>query len=318
MFQVVTTSTYESITEKQDKDFLGLASSKAGVKSEAFNRQLARHWHTYTWMTYGWAGPALSLEYFRETITKAKKSKRVAIEIKRRLFEKYRLLKKQKDILKKFPVSDRKFVLLLRTIMEAKVIRVDAHSRTYFIAERLLGEIGKRVGLSLNQMRVVPAKEVSNLFRKVDVHQINEEYKFVMYWYDRDSLQKFTGSKALEKLKVIQARMPKVKAVNEFEGELAFAGKVRGKVRLILDIKDAGKFKAGEILVTRITDPSYVPLMKKAKAIVTDIGGITSHAAIVSRELRKVCLVGTKIATQVLKDGDYIEVDANKGLVKKL
>ena len=58
--------------------------------------------------------------------------------------------------------------------------------------------------------------------------------------------------------------------------------------------------------------------MKKAIAIVTDTGGITSHAAIVSRELGKPCIAGTKIATKVFKDGDLIEVDANKGIVKKV
>ena len=67
-----------------------------------------------------------------------------------------------------------------------------------------------------------------------------------------------------------------------------------------------------------MTDPRYVPAMKKAAAIVTDEGGITCHAAIVSRELKKPCIIGTKIATKVLKDGDEVEVDAEKGVVKKI
>lgn len=74
----------------------------------------------------------------------------------------------------------------------------------------------------------------------------------------------------------------------------------------------------GEILVTGMTRPEYVPLMKKAAAIVTDEGGITCHAAIVSRELKKPCIIGTKIATQVLNDGDLVEVDAERGVVRVL
>jgi pyruvate,water dikinase len=58
--------------------------------------------------------------------------------------------------------------------------------------------------------------------------------------------------------------------------------------------------------------------MKKAAAIITDEGGINSHAAIISRELKKPCIIGTKIATQVLKDGDFVEIDANRGVVKIL
>ena len=65
-----------------------------------------------------------------------------------------------------------------------------------------------------------------------------------------------------------------------------------------------------------MTFPDLLPAMKRAAAFVTDTGGITCHAAIVSRELRKTCIVGTQFATQIFKDGDLVEVDANKGIVK--
>lgn len=92
---------------------------------------------------------------------------------------------------------------------------------------------------------------------------------------------------------------------------------IKGLVKIIFDPQKQD-FNKGEILVTSMTRPEFLPLMKKAKAIITDEGGITSHAAIVSRELDKPCVIGTKNATQVLKDGDLVEVDANKGVVRKL
>ena len=67
-----------------------------------------------------------------------------------------------------------------------------------------------------------------------------------------------------------------------------------------------------------MTTPDFVPAMEKAAAIVTDRGGILCHAAIVSREMSKPCIIGTKIATKVLKDGDLVEVDADKGVVRKI
>jgi pyruvate,water dikinase len=70
------------------------------------------------------------------------------------------------------------------------------------------------------------------------------------------------------------------------------------------------------IIVSASTHPDDLPIMKSAVAIVTDEGGILSHAAIVSRELKKPCIIGTKIATKVLKDGDLVEVDAEKGIVR--
>ncbi len=92
-------------------------------------------------------------------------------------------------------------------------------------------------------------------------------------------------------------------------------GQVRGKVRLILSQKDFSRFKPGEVLVCNFTTPDYVSIMSRALAIITDDGGITCHAAIIARELKKPCLVGTKIATRVLKDGDEIELDTGRGEV---
>ena len=92
----------------------------------------------------------------------------------------------------------------------------------------------------------------------------------------------------------------------------------RGRVRILLDPARADKFRKGEILVAPMTSPEYIFAMRKAAAIITDTGGLTSHAAIVSRELGVPCIVGTKVATKVLKDGDFIEVDANGGVIKKL
>jgi pyruvate,water dikinase len=89
-------------------------------------------------------------------------------------------------------------------------------------------------------------------------------------------------------------------------------------VRLVFGPQHNNKISEGDILVSVSTSPQLLPAMKKASAFITDMGGITSHAAIVSRELKKPCVVGTKIATQVLRDGDIVEVDANKGVINIL
>ena len=91
-----------------------------------------------------------------------------------------------------------------------------------------------------------------------------------------------------------------------------------GIAKIVKSSKEQDKIRAGDILVTAMTTPDYLPCMNKAVAFVTDEGGITCHAAIVAREMNKPCIIGTKIATQVLKDGDLIEVDANNGIVKIL
>lgn len=99
-------------------------------------------------------------------------------------------------------------------------------------------------------------------------------------------------------------------------GKVANRGKVTGVVKIILSATELDKIQEGDILVTGMTTPDYVVVMRKAAAVITDEGGMTSHAAIVSRELKIPCIVGTKNATKVLKDGDLVEVDADKGIVK--
>lgn len=104
-----------------------------------------------------------------------------------------------------------------------------------------------------------------------------------------------------------------------FKGVVASRGsakKVRGRVRILTNPEKLDSFIEGEILVAPMTSPEYVFAMKKAAAVVTDAGGLTSHAAIVSRELGIPCLVDTKVATKSLTNGQEIVVDTQKGLIR--
>jgi pyruvate,water dikinase len=104
--------------------------------------------------------------------------------------------------------------------------------------------------------------------------------------------------------------------IDKLEGTCASVGKVQGKVKIVFGEKGFDKMNKGDILVTGMTRPEMLPVMKKAGAIVTDEGGITCHAAIVARELKIPCVIATRIGTKVFKDDDLVEVDADKGIVK--
>jgi pyruvate,water dikinase len=105
------------------------------------------------------------------------------------------------------------------------------------------------------------------------------------------------------------------KETRELKGQIGNKGKIQGIIRVVRSAEQFNLFQEGEILVTGMTRPEFVPLMRRAAAIVTDEGGITCHAAIVSRELNKPCIIGTKFATHILKDGDEVLVDANQGII---
>lgn len=137
-----------------------------------------------------------------------------------------------------------------------------------------------------------------------------------------------------KKLYMIQARPETVESRKDVleleEYKLKEKGKVlvsgipvgekigQGKVRVIMDPKKIKDFQKGEVLVTRITDPDWEPIMKIASAIVTDSGGRTSHAAIVSRELGIPAVVGSKNATTTLKTGQEVTVSCSEGLQGKV
>ncbi|NLC31523.1 MAG: hypothetical protein GX765_05745 [Candidatus Moranbacteria bacterium] len=105
---------------------------------------------------------------------------------------------------------------------------------------------------------------------------------------------------------------------NKITGDIACKGFARGRVRVVFELSDLRKIKEGDVIVTPMTTPEMVPVLKKVSAIITDEGGITCHASIISRELKVPCIIGTVSATQILNNGALVEVDASSGVVKIL
>ena len=102
------------------------------------------------------------------------------------------------------------------------------------------------------------------------------------------------------------------------KGNIAQPGMVTGIVKILRKQSEMEKIKENNIIVSPMTTPALLAAIKKCSAIVTDEGGMLCHAAIISRELKKPCIIGTKIATKVFKEGDLVEVDANNGIVRKI
>lgn len=126
-------------------------------------------------------------------------------------------------------------------------------------------------------------------------------------------------NRTLEKL--YENLLPKINKseVGVISGLVASRGRVSGKVKIISDSDlEHSSIKPDEILVCEMTTPEYFNIMQKSLGIITDSGGMLSHAGIIAREMGKPCIVGTENATSVLKDGDMIELDADSGVVRKL
>jgi len=115
---------------------------------------------------------------------------------------------------------------------------------------------------------------------------------------------------------VLKENIIKKRGIYEIKGQIAQKGKVIGKVKILRRRDQVDEVAEGDIIVSPMTTTDFLPAMLKAAAIITDEGGIACHAAIMARELKKPCITGTKIATQILKDGDLVEVDADNGVVR--
>jgi pyruvate,water dikinase len=105
---------------------------------------------------------------------------------------------------------------------------------------------------------------------------------------------------------------------DELHGAVGSPGVARGTARVVIALAEAGTLRHGDILVAETTAPPWTPLFATAAAVVTDTGGALSHCAIVAREYRIPAVVGTSLATSVIRDGDILEVDGNRGIVRIL
>ncbi len=200
----------------------------------------------------------------------------------------------------------------------------DERKKTIFIIieqiENVLKELSKRINIPKEFLRYITYNETkTDILNTPNLKEILEERKRGMIHYaiatDEDII--LTGQDYQEFHKRIGEAEKALLETKEFKGMVARPGLAIGNVRVCKNIESIREFQHGEILVASMTRPEYLPAMKKAAAIVTDEGGITCHAAIVSRELGIPCVIGTKIATKLLQDGDRVEVKANHGLIIK-
>ncbi|MFH1750057.1 MAG: PEP-utilizing enzyme [Candidatus Micrarchaeota archaeon] len=225
----------------------------------------------------------------------------------------------RKDDLKKLP---KRLAWLIRWLNELGYWRqycAETSDVGFFKAMALLRKAGKELGLKYDEIIWLSDREILKGLYTGSVPSKKEIRKRERGFGYAETIEEelvFTG-KLLKKL--VEIHVPKTNAsVKEFAGTIGSRGFAVGKAFVASTPQEAASMKKGQILVVPQTTPDYVVIMKRAAAIVTDEGGITCHAAIISRELKIPCIVGSKAATRVLKTGDMVEVDAEKGIVRKL
>ena len=224
-------------------------------------------------------------------------------------------------------IKDKKIRLIARSLQIGTLLneyRKYIFCRANLAYRPLFKEIAKKYKLSdWRECWKFTPEEIIKLYFKGNKKVLNvlpkRNWAGVVFAKNKNGYRLLNNQELKLFIKEIESIVPeekKASAVKEIKGMIANPGVIRGTVRVILGRVDFGKFRDGDIIVATMTSVDFTPLMKRASAFITNEGGITSHAAIVSRELNKPCIIGTKIATKVLRDGQLVEVDANKGIVR--
>ncbi len=315
---------------KQKKFKAALRSNRPGLSrrleladSKLFNL-INVHYERWRWLRYAYKGPAYSISYFLGRLQILAAAKTTPARLLAELDHKEKSLRmKQRQLTQRlrFNSTQRKLIEVARGMVFNKEYRKNALYFGLYCYEPFFKEAARRLKLELKHIQAMAVWELIDGLRasRADRAELEARNREMVCYATPSSYQVFTGQKAKE----IMRRLPREKsllvgAVTELQGTCASPGFARGVVKIVDKPSDIKKMKPGDILVSETTYPSLVPAMKLAAAIVTNAGGLTTHAAIVSRELGVPCVVGTKVANKVLKDGDRVEVDATKGVVKRL
>jgi len=279
--------------------------------NQEFKRLLIRHQRKYSWVQYSGIDtePYTLMEMFnrlRELLNNLKLPQNL------RDRQKNTISNKLSDLADK----DIGYFRLVKRYIYLDNLAADLYQYLFFLIVTL---IKQKFEISYKDITWYSFQELEQLIKdniKISKAQLHIRKNRVMVQID-EKIDFFYGRGLFKK---IEAIIPKklYKKIRSITGNVACRGVATGKVTIIKGIKDVGKMKRGNILVSPNTYPDLVMTMRKAAAIVTDWGGVTSHAAIVSREFGIPCIVGTSIATQILKDDDEVEVDANIGIVRIL
>ncbi|MCX6744476.1 MAG: PEP-utilizing enzyme [Candidatus Parcubacteria bacterium] len=301
-------------------------SEEIKIQFPKYYELLGRHLKDFSWLPFAYIGPVMSWEYLFKLLNDNLKSGEIKDQ-KQKIVNHYKIIKKEKAaLIKKLKLpADLQYIFQISTeFMFIKDYRKGVYQKSYVYMDPVMAEIAKRLGLTLKQVKFLTYEEVADalLNNKADFYrQIVEQRQIKCCYYATDG--EITVYQGEECDKVISRHLAAVaqtdySALKELKGMTAYPGKVTGIAKIVLLEKDVAKVQPGDILVSSATNPDLIVAMKKAAAFVTDTGGITSHAAIVSRELKTPCVLGTQHATKVIKDGDLVEVDADHGIVKIL
>ncbi len=202
----------------------------------------------------------------------------------------------------------------LPVLEDARLYSETVYGQTEAFMKKAIARIAKQTGRLPQQIESMTYKELDAYFKTGKLppeKTLDARYQAAALIFEEGDFKLVQGPAAQR----LEKSLARAEPGGVIQGTCAHPGHAEGTARVVLDPARPGTFNKGDILVTGMTRPEYLPLFKKAAAVITDAGGILSHAAIVARELKKPCIIGTQNATKRLKNGVWLVVDGAKGTV---
>lgn len=321
IFQLLTQPVVQDILFKEKKSIINLAEREA-----VDDKLLLSHALKYPTFYINTYNSEDVIETLKERVDEARKnlkSEKISLEesAERRINNKL----KQDQIFSQSKTSELEYCA--RILQDFAIARLNLKSvwtGAEFVFLPLFEKISEKIGIDVETLfRTYTTEEMTKFLErgsKISYKEINDRKRCFLYLIKDGKEQILSGDRALKFIR--ETIESKADNSHQIKGAVANIGKHRGTAYILpsTNIKQLTahikNFKEGQVLVTDMTQPNMVLVMKKAGAIVTNQGGMTSHAAIISREFDIPCIIGTKNATKKIRSGDLIEVDANKGWVK--
>lgn len=210
--------------------------------------------------------------------------------------------------------------LLTKEMVRKLAKERDSGAKIYPVVENIViaktKELGKELGFDGNLIRYMGKSEIKDFLEQgtIDLEELKKRAGGCVYLFDGETAKEHISSDEAVIDSVNQLFMVSADT-HVVQGHTAHPGKIKGTVLHLTKNRDKEITKE-HIIVASNTFPTDTPLIAKAGGLITDEGGILSHAAVISREMGIPCVMGTKIASKVFKDGDLVELDATKGVVK--
>ncbi|MCK4589443.1 MAG: hypothetical protein KAT77_03305 [Nanoarchaeota archaeon] len=317
---VLTTSTKAMFSKEEERELLEIALLKESLTQEEFNQKIKDHRDKYFWLPSDYEDQAWTekdfLERLNEIIEKGNVKERLK-EIENFYVEKE---KEIKEIIKKLKIDGfhSKLFELMRDGIYLKELRKKIVSESLYYFDGLQIEIGRRINLSLKQIRNFLVDEIEEMLLEGLYYQFSADSRVELNvcLIEKGKTKIYFGFDAED---IRDEVIIKPQAIKELKGMAVSPGKAKGVVKLVYDPSDIDKVEPGDIMVTVQAVPSFTPAIKIAGALIADGGtGITSHPATLAREAGIPGVTGLKIATEVLVDGEIVEVDGDKGIVTRL